>query len=445
MRKIIIFCLLNSFLFITLYGQEQDSTQSKKFRFDVSGGFIAQGSIGSEPDIILPDYLNNLRPSEPELADRWGLNGTKVTDNPLGHGPSYFRFHSWYDVHPDLELYGSLAIDHRGFSWGPYNTYDIALLPRYYAKYDATFPLQKLNTDLRLYGRVGTQESYHNYEGLMMYNLDVQTVEGAVQLGKLRFSATQIADLQESVGLNIDGIKDYQLSLNELNVGKNWQSDIKLGVQSLLGLEYDNIYSLSAALYHENTRFYAEAGYRPTDYELSLNVGLVVGLKGKTELGRLRLDYKTEYRYYGGGFNYNLRKDNITHYRDTNLPAGSNFIGEQVYPLSFFGRPFSQWAVFTEYDKQWVQGITLFSKLDYTLAKYFHLFGEMDFNWIAAKDEDTFLYPFYDAGVRFEAPKATYLSVSLTNRAMNLDKHYTTYYLVNAPIFQFAIKRDIQP
>lgn len=435
-----------------IIGQTADTSDSKRYRFDISGGFYQQKSLlgeGASEDIMVPDYLYHARPQEPEVAQMWGLQDHKVTDSPLFHGGSYFQFHSWYRVNNDLELYGSLTVDHRGFSFAPYNTEQVAFLPRYYAKYNHTATIGNGNT-LTLYGKLGTFENYKNYEGLMLYNIDMQGVEGGVQWNKLRFQYTQVGDLQFGIGLGLDGLADYQLSLQDLPIHQNWNVTLQLGAQDFIEntsvSKKPDIISIAANIHNNRTKFYTEAGYRLNAYnfEPQLNLAFLAGMSHQIENQRIALKASLEYRHYGGGFNYSMRNETNTHYRKTDQSQGGNYIGDNVYPLSFMDRPFSQWAVFTEYDKQWVNGLTLFSNFRYKFTRHINGLLDLDFNYILAEGEEGFLYPFYKAGLELVAVADTAVRVSITNKTMNLDKHYTTYYLTKSPALQLELRRDIK-
>lgn len=428
---------------------QTDSTKERKFRFDVSGGFFFQKSnyTGTKvQEASIPAYLQQRRPQEPGLANTWGLNNNSLaTDNPLGHGASYLRFHSWYNITAGLDIYGSLEATNGGFSWGPYNTFNIAFLPRFNVKYYKAFTKSKIPVSVN--ARLGNFENFKNYEGLTMYNLDVQGLQAGLRYKKLHFSTTRIADLKGSIGLNIDGISDYKLSLEKVKVGKHLETDIQVGLQKLLSTPIGSyMAAASAGIYNRNMRAYAEGSYRFNEnYSPSLNFAFVAGIMGNINTSKIDLDYTLEYRYYGGGFNYAFRQEQYTHYRKTDKAAGANFIGDQVYPISFVNRPFSQWAVFTEYNgKRWVDGYTAKVHFDYALCKYFKLTSEADFNLIAAEGEKAFLYPFFKGGIKVQAIKGTYLAATITNKTMNFDNYYTTYYLLNHPVFQFELRRDIK-
>lgn len=432
---------------IIVFAQTSDTAQKQpKFRFDVSGGFYHQMSGGEKPQVILPDYLKKRRPQEPHLTNIWDLHDGELPDSPLGHGASYFTFHTWTDITPSLQLYGSFTADHRGFSFAPYNTLAIAFLARYHAAYNNAIPLFKGADSLKLYGRIGTHENYRNNEGLTLYNMDVQGLEGGLQWRKLAVSAQRIADLQFGIGLNIDGVIDYKLGFKDLTLNRKWEAEVGIGRQKYESRpDADGVKYFTAAVFSKNIRWYVETGYRNSglNVDAALNVAFLAGMRGKISRKKTTLSYSAEYRYYGGGFNHSLRKETNTHYRDTAKGPGLNYIGNNVYPLSFLNRPFSQWAVFTEYDKQWVGGFTINAQLKQVLFKNFYLLAEIDYNLIRTQAEAPFAYPFYKIGAMVEAAKGTCLVVSITNKTMNLDKHYTTYYLIDKPLLQFELRRDI--
>ncbi len=445
-------CTLYSFFFFSSIccklQAQTDSSNLHRFRFDLTGGFYAQYSYLSgdkAKEIRLPSYLSQRRPQEPELANRWGLNNALATDNPLGHGASFLRFHSWYKLLDSLQLYASLEVNNGGFSWGPNNTFNIAFLPRYFIDYRKSFRIRGAEGFV-FHSRIGTFEKFRNYEGLTLYNLDMQGIVSSLTYRRWQLTLTTVADLQFSTGLNIDGIRDYQLALNRIPINQHWQLDLKTGFQRLLGgFDHRQMASFSAALHQKHMRIYAQTDYRfNPNYRATLNYAFAGGITGKHTLGSATLAYILEYRHYGGGFNSDFRNEANTHYRKTDQPVGSNFTGPQVYPLSYLNRPFGQWAVFTEYNtKRWVDGISVQAILDYPFSKQLSWLTETDFHLIAAEGEKTFVYPFYKTGLRIEPLKSTYLSVALTNKTMNLDNYYTSYYLLKHPAFQFELRRDL--
>lgn len=445
-------CIVSLLLRVTVSAQN-DTTRILNFRnfsFDISGGIYSQQQSLKKGDgateILVPDYLKTRRPQEPALANLWGIDQKlAATDNPMGHGASFFRFHTWYHAAEGLNIYGSLEVNNGGFSWGPYNTYNISILPRYYVDYNNSFKISK--TPFGIKAKIGYFENFKDYEGLSIYNLDMQGLQASVSYKKLRLFTTSVTDLQNTIGLNIDGTRTQTISLEKLNIVSKLNADIRAGHTKYLGPQYGtSSIDFSAAVYNKTFRAYTQLAYRFNDsFETRYNYAFLAGVKTNFTAGKLSIDATAEYRYYGIGYNDSFRKEVNTHYRKTDRPVGSNFTGEQVYPISYNNRPFSQWAVFTEYnEKEWVAGYTANVNMEYNIKKNFKAIANLDFNWIKAKDEAMFLYPFCKTGFKLEPAKGTYVSAYVTNRTLNLDKHYTTYYALKYPSFQVEFRRDIK-
>ncbi len=441
--------LLTIFLISVNLAYCQDSIRKEVFRFNVSGGIYSQqlpltgGTKATE--INVPEFLKQRRSQEPDLANTWELNKSlKATDNPMGHGASYFRFHTWCFLKDSLELYGSVEINNAGFSWGPYNTYNISLIPRYHVSYNKAFKTG--NKPFSFFLKAGNFENFKLDEGLTFYNMDMQGFQAYVQYKKMKLSTSLIADLQFSTGLNIDGIRNQQLKFEKLKLNPVWKLDLEFSHEQYLGPQSGNhAVSTALALNNKTSRFFTQWGYRFNDtVSVSQNFAFLAGFESKFSAKRFTLSTKLEYRYYTIGFNNGFRKESNTHYRKTDRPTGSNFTGDQVYLISFNERPFSQWAVFTEYNtKNWVSGATAIVSGSLVLFKNLSLGANIDFNLINTEGEKPFLYPFFRAGFKFEPAKHTYLSFYITNSTLNLDKHYTTYYLLKHPTIQVVLKRTL--
>lgn len=450
MRKIAAGLLIPVFSLGASAQEDKNGTlRIQNFRFDISGGLYSQQQSlkkgAGATDILVPNYLANRRSQEPALSSQWDLDrNLAATDNPMGHGASYLRFHTWYHATEGVDIYGSIEVNNAGFSWGPYNTYNISFLPRYYADTKRQFTIAR--TTFTIQAKVGYFENFRDYEGLTMYNLDMQGMQGALSYKKFSLSTTSVTDLQNTVGLNIDGTRTQSLSLQELRIGNRFNADIRAGHTKYIGPQYGiSSMDFSAVLYERIFRAYAQAAYRFNDsFAPHHNYALLVGLKAKIMSVKWHINITAEYRYYGIGYNDGFRKEQNTHYRKTDRPAGSNFIGDQVYPISYNNRPFSQWAVFTEYNgKEWVAGYTAAVNITYVIKRHFKAISDFDFNWIKAKEEALFLYPFYKTGFKIEPIKGTYVAAYVTNRTLNFDKHYTTYYALKNPSFQIEFRRDI--
>jgi len=64
----------------------------------------------------------------------------------------------------------------------------------------------------------------------------------------------------------------------------------------------------------------------------------------------------------------------------------------------------------------------------------------LDFNYLDVSNEDPFLYPFYNLGFGWAPVSGTTITLSHTNRAMNLDTHYPTLYLLEKGTLMIALQ-----
>jgi len=434
----------------------------RQFRFNLSMGFCYQAALmggDNRARYLRPGYLAVRRALEPDVANQWGLAGNQnVTDNPQGHAPTYAELQAQYRPAQGLELYASFTADHRGFSFGPYNTYALVFFPRYYADYRRHFAIGKSDTstaaaDWYVRVKVGTFQEAELYERLTVYNLDYQAIAGEIRWRHWGLAASNIGDMWNMVGLNINGIVDYHALMLGLPLGAGdnpWKLDVRAGLSNYILEDFQarpRVVNLSAAVYpHDSLRLYGQFSYRTgtPDSVTAPNWAAVLGVHHRYKHPRWQLETRAELRYYGGGFNHALNDETRVHYRRTDRGTLGNYIGDQLYPLSFFGRPFSQWNVFTEYTTvQYVAGASAYAHLRYQIKGGWHLLATLDVNALAAQGQPLFVYPLYHVGVAYMPLPDTYMSVGLTNRTMNLDKHYTTYYALQYPAFQIELSRRI--
>jgi hypothetical protein len=177
---------------------------------------------------------------------------------------------------------------------------------------------------------------------------------------------------------------------------------------------------------------------------------LVVGFSFKQIFDALHIDITTEYRYYGSDFNIGFIDRTVSYRKPLDsAPFGElgnfgNTVGSQLYPLALFNRPFSQWAVFTEYqgNKNLYAGI-LQAQVTYFFHQRFRANVRLDLNYIASTGDVGFFYPFYDVGLGWEPVPNSFASLSLSNKLMNLDRHYMTAYLNSSPTLNFRLQLSL--
>jgi hypothetical protein len=425
--------------------------------FSVTGGFIDQSY---NPDggtrLRMPAYMKSERYDAPMAAYYSALKTDDLTDNPLLHGAMYS--HMALDARSaGLRLSCKLIAEHRGTSFGTYATKNVVVMPTFLVSVDTSFVIGGETFQADIEG--GNFDDYKLFEGLTIYNMDVQGYHIHLKWRLLKLSVDHISDLGVGIGLGIDDEADYAVSAEDVSLGGRLKLDASAGYFEYLGSSdavsglRRNGMNVSAALrWSDWIRFYTQVGIRGAD-DPSLG-GLercadLIGLAYRDELKeKLDLGLTAEYRYYGRYFNKGHTYDGTCFlYRGFDGYGSEcsswNTVGAHLYPLHVFFRPFSQWAVYADYEGRDVQSLIFRADASYKLPGNCTLACNLDFNYLDVSNEDPFLYPFYDLGFAWAPAPGTTISISHTNRAMNLDKHYPTLYLTQRGTIMVAVRSAI--
>jgi len=432
--------------------QEDEPDELKALEVDFRAGIYHQAAAPAHARRVhLDENLGPRRKYESWTAHNWHLNGNALTDTPLFHGASYLELKLRRQLDEGLHLTASIVADHYGFSFGTYSRDWTAFYPRFLFDLcrEVDLPAMLTGRSLGLAFRVGTFEEFRYYEGLSLYNLDCQGFCGHLQYGHLRYSHLHIGDLNVGLGLAIGDLVDNCVSLQGMPVFGRWRADLGLGIVDYLNAWEDrwiDSANLSLGLYpSDRSRVYAQLGHRSIDddHDWRLGYACLLGLRHRFSSPGLTLDGCAEFRHYGGIFNYRLNSETEVHYRDDGDFDQDNFTGSQLYPLRHIERPFSQWAVFTEYHSRYVQGATLQVEMCRLFLSPFWFRLDLDINMIRPAEETAFTYLLYNLGLECRLGGGAHGSLTITNKAMNLDKHYPTFYMLETPVFQCAVRREL--
>ncbi|MBM2814303.1 MAG: hypothetical protein HW421_1065 [Ignavibacteria bacterium] len=417
------------------------------FKFDFSSKLYYHTSVDNN-SLKLPENAISRRSRETGLRERWDLSGNNITDNPLFHGAGF----------PDFKVSasqfgfsgcGSLTGEHRGQSYGVFNTDNIIVFPKYRIGFDTSFSIFDIPVGLGV--SVGNYDNLRLYEGLTMYNIDVQGSHWYVKVWKLKAEYNKIADLFMSIGLNINDGNDYIFSLEKLELIKDLALDIKVGFYNYDTFFYnyydtpnDNGTTFSAALsYMDYLRIYAqfakrnEQEYSPFyNLENTNNYAYLIGLSGKYSDVRFKISGLAEYRNYGNYFNSGYNLENV-YYRDTSKGTYANSVGANLYPLYYLDRPFGQWAVFSEFQGTDISGYVFNIDTRVRLIDKLHAYINLDYNTFTI-DKGSLNYFFYNYGLGYEPAEDCFIKLTITNKTMNLDKHFPTFYMYEIPVFMLS-------
>ena len=454
-----------------------DSTSSLPIRFSLQGGHYYQSAFHSR--ISWPDYLRWEQAYKPDITYQWrDPRRQSVSDNPLFHGAGFIRIDLDSEPIEGLSLNAGLTGENRGMSYGVRDTKSMIVFPHFLFTFERGFPF--LGDSLKASVAVGDFPAVRSSEPLMIYNIDVQGALFSVRWRVFEIYLEKAAgDMATGIGLNIDDANHQGIRLNDLALGDSVSLTAQAGLfiypQTrrlddpflVIGERPINSYhhlsprgSLLKAVGLHHYGYSAQLALKlPRLLGLDLHAVTSLALRDADTAGMMMnrmaflaqveasgkwkrgaLDALAEYRYYGGLFNNGFRNDDPA-YRDPEQTHYANTIGPFLYPLRNLDYPFSQWAVFTEYqDLKDVTAWTLYLKGKLFLIDRFVAHGTLDLNYVVPEKTDAFLYPFFSAAIGYEPIDDISATIGVTNRAMNLDKHYPTYYLLTTPTLEATIR-----
>ncbi len=445
---------------IFTYAEQKDTsiTDIKYLQLNVSGSgchiFESENVKAEAPDFLAMNYPSDLPKSY--------ITNIPVRDNPLNHSAFYFDVNLTTTL-CNLKLNLDLVAEHRGVSYGIFNSKAMVIFPKYKVEFDTCFSLLKEN--FRFGTTFGNVENSRLYEGLTVYNLDYQSIEVFLKWNKFKLKYHQIGDLYQYIGLNIDDLFNLTFSIEDIHILNDFYSNIEIGKSYIPPslIQTDNLsnqgLNFSANIKNNNLKLYSQYSIRQTESNISLNLqsGFLAGFVYKFNNNNFDINLLTEYRYYGSFFNRNYSNRSMLYrmpektwvYKDNNIvevttyPEYNNTIGKNLYPLYLYDRPFSQWAVFTEYQNKNVTGLIFQFICKYKLDYDFIVVTDFDFNFIKASGVPSFIYPFYNIGFGWEPDGKYNFVLSITNKGMNLDKHYPTFYLYQSLQLKLSFKYNL--
>lgn len=394
-----------------------------------------------EVDVRVAGEAMHLQTVDPRLSFPDLLTGRspdRLTDNPLVHGAAWTTLgltirSEW------ASLTTTLLGEHRGASSGPYPKDNLEVLPSF--DLVAERPIVD-GGDVHVGVRTGKIDDYRPYNGLLIGNLELDIFAAHLRWGRARVIISNIADLSVGINLDVDDGRDYILAVDDVGLAEAWGLDLRAG-------RFD---------------YGGGAGAGPDPGEPArTGTQLAATLRAA---GDFRLAGEFSRRDRGGGeaisgarnawllrADWSLRGDGgqlclLAEHRAYDAAFNAGFFGwrgpiyrgDQVYPLRNYHHPFAQWPVYTTYQGLDVSTQILRAEARVRMLETFDAVGSLDLNRIEAGEAEAFTYPFYEAGIAWEASVGLELALTATNRAMNLDAGYQTLYLLKQPVMMLAAR-----
>lgn len=431
------------FFFPLFCACQTDSVSRQKERVNVEVVFGADRLFPSDNrNIYLPKSIQSLRSINSPL----GLNFDKYTDIPQFHASVFAGLLMRANFAKGYNLNLDIISEDRSQSLGSLNLKKVIIYPRIYGTIEDNFSF--FNLPFSFVARIGDLLKYENNHGLTFNNIDVQGLNIKLKQKNWWLSYSLIGDLSRHIGLNIGEVYSVKVGYNKRR-DNGYQ--IELGgsldqfVLNTKSAPLKNVLALFGNVRKNQVNYFAEVAYKIQPLADTLNfyssTGGVFGFECMESRKKVKWHLKLKARYYGISFNDDFI-NRAVRYRDLSPPTlNSNFVGDYLYPLINTYRDFDQWSVYTEYQNDQVISASFLLKVERKL--YQNLFYKIDFeaNLIASKFQSSGLYTFYSTGFKYRMPGEIFFELYISNKVMNLDVHYQTFYQAQQPIFGFSIKR----
>lgn len=399
--------------------ENNSNIRKENFKLQFKGGHFYNGSSDK----------NELKYSEL-------INGTQTSynfDNPIVHGAFYFSTLAEYFQY-GFNVKMNLIAEHRGASYGVYENDRMNIIPKFNISFDTVANI--FYTDFRFGVSAGNYDNLRLYEGLYIYNMDTQGSNFFIQWKYFKLEYNKIADMYAWIGYNINDINDLILSLVDYTIFDDFVINYKIGQSQILGvfaLENSIVTNYSLSISYKPYELYAQSGFKKEEGSKNIYDAYLIGFKGSNDLfgNTLKLNYNLAYRYFESGFNNN-------HYNSNQNYLESNG-GASLYPIHLFERPFSQWATFTQFQGQGINGITLQLKARYNFYKDFYAVINLDYNWLNMKNENR-LYDLFQYGLMYQPIQDAEFFAGVINYDMELRKAFPTFQLYTEPRMSLEAK-----
>jgi hypothetical protein len=365
---------------------------------------------------------------------RWGTSNAIISNNPIFHFAIYDGIILKTTLNQKYSIESGLFLEERSYSNGNNTLKNLIIFPKIKLSLIDSFKIAKYFIKTSIKAGDFWNEDFQDF--IRFYNIDFHALEVNFGVKQWNFKANVIGDLSQNIGLDLHEMYKFQLQYKQ----KRSLNSIALSINELfvapLGFHpQEQDYNLT---YYGK---YLQKGQNTFEVQADVRINRInqlskaIGVKWQQKINNT-LNFNTAIRYFDK--EYNQGYANIKpRYRG----GVKTFIGEQLYPLKNYYRPMNQWAFLTSHQSKDLINFELNANFKIPVYKKLTFFSSIDFNIIyELNGKNVSFYPLYNTGFNVNFTKNFILTLSITNKQMNLDTFYQTFYSSKRPLFSYNFK-----
>ncbi|MFW5761874.1 MAG: hypothetical protein ACOCXH_12935 [Cyclobacteriaceae bacterium] len=432
--KIMLFCLIHLSGYQATYSQEGNHFEVDQFSLDIDLKY-KQLYLAR----LFDDYKFRV---DPEVS-QYRKKDTLAYSSPFQHSALYFKVGFDVSYKNKYRLYFNTFLEQRSWSAGVNNLDRYVVFPqfRFHLKDTITLWQHDLEWMFKL-GNIYTDDELTS--GLRAYNIDHFGYIAQLKYRKSKLSLFFSGDMAVSIGLFIGDyyyLKYSRLMGNNLEFGASfgsaynfrWKPEgskwypnyglyMKKGmsnIQLLMMLEYaDKNKNL------KEEKYTALGGLFKISYKKMFNKS---NIKAEAKIRHLGTKYLLA--HYGGS-TYLYRSDLSREGR-----------GEYLYPLKNYFRPVSQFALYSEY--RWRKVLSYELNISWKQRLFPKCYHDLKLEFLNINTDNyfnddpntSFTYYYYTYFLYYNIFPGFKAGFYLTNKLMNVDVLYQTFYQSNKPFY----------
>jgi len=410
-------------------------------------------------------YQVSLTPITPLLDHEVGDYRPYDTNDyysPFQHNALYFSIGMHLTYKDKYSLSFRSYWDQSNWSFGNHNSWIGRVFPVFLLSMSDSIFLKKGS----VFWTFDMGDLYNSNEssfGLRAYNIDIQGVNASLHFQDYYTSILYVADMVQSIGLRMDEYLRVKLGRRfKMSDNRKWQyvdysitsdfsrnlvnRDVESNYKYLVSLGFDVELRIRDEISVSVIGDYLINPMRISLNEVS-NSALLVKANYAKRYKKSILQIQPAFRFYGinyralnyenSYFGYNYR------YRNEKNPY---LDGAFYYPYKNYFRPVSQYALYSEYQNVMdISSLELFTEWDWNVSGKLHSLINFELLSIFRDSQQygkNYTYLFYKYYLYFELFKSFKLGVYVSNKQMNRDVHYQTFYQMKYPFFGFHFTYD---